>query len=273
MQHLPRWTTESSHEIPGVSVIRHGLASNEYCDLYVDSIRVYRDRVYMRLGIKFRDRESVRRLAAVTNGAFLAPDTIRPEIRYSPSGSESRTDNLSAPAPLYVDAQGSGLEWFAEYLIRPMPVTDLVFSADPSKISLALAKWTLPRYRVENCLKLAARYTEFWARAKEHGYEIRSDLISAAEIAARLAHLDAEIDISEHDNSWQPSVRIPLNAQVDLCVHKILPTDPIDVRLLNSSTDCYLLEVSGSRGLQAIALSAEAARVAEALARGWSDDS
>lgn len=286
MQHIPRWAREPSDEIPSVLVIEHDLTSNDRCKMYVDSMRVYRDRVYLRIGIKFCDRESWRE-AAFHDDVFMAPDTIRAQIKYQDGGSVdalslSSLDNLglshtttpSTPNILVlINTRGARLEWFADYLIFPLPVVDIIFAAGFPKMNLSPGAWTLVRRRTEEHVELAAQYTEFYARAAKHGHSIKSGLIDIIEISARLTNLNAKIILSEDDKACEPFIRIPLKSQAYLSIHKIIPTDPIEVRLSDSNIDCYLLEVSGNFNMQAIAFSDEVVKVTQALASGLTSSS
>jgi hypothetical protein len=284
MQHLPRWAAEPSNTVPGISVIGNNLASSSSCQIYIDSIRVYLDRVYLRMGIKFQDRESWHRVA-INGDTFMGSDAFRARIKHRDGSAvavssfglhttENSADDVvtpNAPNTLWqVNTRGAGLEWFVDYLIFPTPISDVVFSAEFPQLSVPRGQWTLPRQEIETCLEAAARYAGFCALANDHGHSIRSNLVNNAEIAARLLHLGAEIDFGEENGSWEPSIRIPLGNKEYLMIHEILPGDRIDIKISGSSVESYLLEISGNSNLQAMALSGEVAQIAEVLTAGLS---
>jgi hypothetical protein len=265
---------EPSDEVPGVAVIMHQLSSSDSVKLFVDSIRVYSEMVYLRIGLKFRDPESWRE-AGISPSVLMMSDTFNATTRYQDGeivpSFNYKTDALSTTsfrAMAQISSRGAGLQWYVDYVISPFPAGDVVFSAGVPRIGLGRGEWLLSESAVEKCLQVGSRYASARKAAEEAGGKIRTNLNNIAEIVARLAHLGANVDFGNAKMGWEPTVQVPLEKGGILSIHEILSDDAINVTLRGLKAECYLLDVSDDPGMQVIALSNDVTGAAEVLIAG-----
>ncbi len=278
----PQWMREPSDEVPGIALITHQLSASDSSEIFIDSIKVYLDRIYLRMGVKFREPESWR-AAAIDPNILMTPETFHATTRYRDGetvpafsytsgkivGENTATSSSNTLRRLVqFSSEGAGLQWYVDYLIFPVPTEDVVFSAEFPRIGLVRGEWVLPKSTIEEGLKIGSRYASARKAAKEEGYIIKTNLNSVAEIAARLAHLGARVDFGNAKFGWEPIIQVPLQKREALSIHKILSGDAIKITIKGLDADCYLLEVPNYPATQIIALRNDVARVAEVLIAG-----
>lgn len=274
---------EPSDEVPGVAVIMHQLSSSRSSEIFIDSIRVYPDRIYLRIGLRFRESESWR-AAGIDPDILMAPETFNATTRYHGGETVSASayvsdrsigdsaDATSSPNSsrmlVQISSQGAGLQWYVDYLIWPLPAEGVIFSAEFPRIGLDRGEWLLSKSTVEECLEIRSRYARARKAAEERGYTIKTNLNGIADITARLAHLGARVDFGNAKLGWEPAVQVPLEKRGVLSIYEILSGDAINVTINGLDVDSYLLEVSDDLGMQIIALSNDVTRAARALVAG-----
>jgi hypothetical protein len=277
----PLWMSEPSDQVPGVSVIMHLLSSSSSSEIFVDSIKVYRDRVYLRIGLKFRDRQSWR-AAGIDPNILMMPETFNAMAQYqggetvlaSSYTSDSSIGSIDAISPnasrtlVQISSEGAGLQWYVDYLILPIPTEDVVFSADFPQIGLNRGEWLLSTSTIEECLEIGSRYSRACIAAEEDEHAIKTNLNSIAEIVARLAHLGARVDFGNAELGWEPAIQVPAGERGVLSIYEILSDNALNVTIRGLYPDCYMIELSDDPGMQIIVLRNDVATAAEVLIKG-----
>ncbi len=282
MPPVPLWMREPTDEVPGIAVIRHQLSSSASSEIFVDRVKVYLDRIYLRIGLKFAEPESWR-AAGIDPNILMTPEAFHATAQYrdgervsassyaSDKSMGKTADASSSNMPrtlVQISSEGARLQWYIDYLILPVPAEDIVFSTEFPRIGLGRAEWLLSRSTIDDCLEIGSRYTRARKAAKEDGYTIKTNLKSIAEIAARLAHLGARVAFGNAKLGWEPAVQVPLKQGEALSIYEILSEDAINVTIRGHDTDCYLLEISDNPSMQIIALRNDVERAAEVLIAG-----
>lgn len=283
MPPVPQRMREPSGEVPGVAVIMHQLSSSGSSEILIDSIRVYPDRIYLRIGLKFRDPESWR-AAGIDPDVLMAPETFNATLRYqdgetvsaytynSDTSKESSVKSTgsrdSSRMLVQISSQGAGLEWYVDYLILPLPTKGVAFSTGFPRIGLDRGEWLLSGSTIEECLEIRSRYARARKAAERDGYTIKTNLNRMADIVAHLAYLGARVDFGNAKLGWEPAVQVPLAKGGVLSIYEILPGDAINVTINGGDADSYLLEVSEGPGMQIIALSNSVTTAARVLTAG-----